>query len=773
MLPDYEKMGAFYLGKEDDELLMYDSRHLLTHGVVIGMTGSGKTGLSITILEEAALDGVPAIVIDPKGDLSNLLLTFPELRAEDFAPWVPEGKDPQVEADIWKAGLAEWGQDGARIARLREAVDIKLYTPGSKAGTPVSFIKSLELPPAAVLEDEEVLRERIVAVVSSLLGLVGADADPVKSREHVLLSRIVHDTWNAGKSLDLGLLIQRIQDPRVSKIGVLDLESFFPEKARFELASTFNNLLASPGFATWLEGDAMDIDMFLRAPGVDGKGKPRISIFSIAHLGDQERMFFVTLLLHQMVGWMRSQSGTTSLRALFYMDEIFGFFPPVANPPSKMPLLTLLKQARAFGLGVLLATQNPVDLDYKGLSNAGTWFIGRLQTERDKARVVEGLLSASGSRPVDQSGLDRLLSSLEKRQFLLHDVHDPEGPRLLRTRFTLSYLRGPLTREQLKGFKQGRPKEALTSPVATSARTTTSEASAIPVVANEITQVFLGEGPYVPCLLGVADITISDTKAGIDVARTASFLIPFREGALPVDWEAAQFYAGDVASLPSRASDEARAEALPDVALKAKSYAVWTKEFSAWLFANQGVSRFKSPGSGLLSEPNETESAFRARIELAAREARDRALDALRAKYDPKFAQLKEKIRTESQALEEATAAEKAQVQANTFAIGASLVGAIFGRTSVTKIARGVSQAARAKGQSEKASERTERRQENIEALQEKWRTLDATFQEEAQTLAQKFDAANEALDRVTAKPKKAGIRVKLFALAWNTPSAE
>jgi hypothetical protein len=399
-----------------------------------------------------------------------------------------------------------------------------------------------------------------------------------------------------------------------------------------------------------------------------------------------------------------------------YMDEIFGFFPPVANPPSKTPLLTLLKQARAFGLGVLLATQNPVDLDYKGLSNAGTWFIGRLQTERDKARVVEGLLSGSasagGGRPVDQAGLDRLLSSLEKRQFLLHDVHDPEGPRLLRTRFTLSYLRGPLTREQLKGFKQGRPKE-LTPAAVPVAKTAATQASAIPVLANEITQVFLGDGPYVPCLLGVADVTISDTKAGIDVARTVAFLIPFREGALPVDWESAQFYNGDVASLPSRASDDARAEALPDVALKAKSYAAWTKEFSAWLFANQGVSRFKSPSSGLLSEPNESESAFRARIELAAREARDRALDTLRAKYDPKFAQLKEKIRTESQALEEASAAEKAQGQANTFAIGASLVGAIFGRTSVTKIARGVSQAARAKGQSEKASERTERRQEN------------------------------------------------------------
>jgi hypothetical protein len=383
---DFEKLGAFYLGRTDDTPYLYDARHLLTHGVVIGMTGSGKTGLSIGLLEEAAIDGVPAIVIDPKGDLTNLLLTFPNLAPADFAPWVAEGKDPGEEAAFWKQGIEEWGQDGARIQRLKDAAAISVYTPGSTTGTPVSIVGCLELPSLAVREDDEALRERVLAVASSLLGLIGVDADPVKSREHVLLSTILTAAWKAEESLDLSTLIVRVNSPGVKQVGVLSLEAFYPEKERAQLASLFNNLLASPGFAAWLDGDPLDIDSFLRTP----EGKPKISIFSIAHLGDAERMFFVTLLLHQMVAWMRTQSGTSSLRALLYMDEIFGYFPPVANPPSKTPLLTLLKQARAFGLGVLLATQNPVDLDYKGLSNTGTWFIGRLQTERDKARCKLG-----------------------------------------------------------------------------------------------------------------------------------------------------------------------------------------------------------------------------------------------------------------------------------------------------------------------------------------------------------------------------------------------
>lgn len=287
---------------------------------------------------------------------------------------------------MWAKGLASWQQDGARILRLREAADFSIYTPGSTAGLSVSILNSFAAPTSDVRNDVELLRERIGTTVTSLLGLLGIEADPIQSREHILLSTILDQTWKRQEDLDLTALIQAIQSPPVSKIGVMDLESFFPSKDRFAFAMKLNNLLAAPGFQAWLEGEGLEIQSLFYTPA----GKPRMAIFSIAHLNDAERMFFVTLLLGQLVGWMRAQSGTTSLRALLYMDEIFGYFPPVANPPSKLPLMTLLKQARAFGLGVVLATQNPVDLDYKGLANTGTWFIGRLQTERDKARVLEG-----------------------------------------------------------------------------------------------------------------------------------------------------------------------------------------------------------------------------------------------------------------------------------------------------------------------------------------------------------------------------------------------
>ena len=462
---DFEKLGVFYLGRPYDMAtkqskpgwLLYDSKDLVTHAVCVGMTGSGKTGLCIGLLEEAAIDGVPALIIDPKGDLANLMLNFPQLRGEDFAPWVNEddarkkGLSPAdyatQQAEMWKKGLGDWGQNGERVQKLRDAADVVVYTPGSNAGIPVSILKSFAAPSQEIVDDPEMLRERIGTTVTSLLGLVGVEADPIKSREHILLSTILDHTWKAGQDLDLATLIQQIQTPPVAKIGVLDLDSFYPLKERFALAMQLNNLLAAPGFSAWLEGDALDVGQMLHSPG----GKPRLAIFSIAHLNDAERMFFVTLLLSQTLGWVRAQSGTTSLRAILYMDEIFGYFPPVANPPSKQPLLTLLKQARAFGLGVVLATQNPVDLDYKGLANTGTWFIGRLQTERDKARVLEGLegAAASSGKKFDKQGMEQLLAGLGNRVFLMNNVHE-DAPEIFQTRWTLSYLRGPLTRTQIK-----------------------------------------------------------------------------------------------------------------------------------------------------------------------------------------------------------------------------------------------------------------------------------------------------------------------------------
>ncbi len=464
---EYEKLGVFYLGRHHDlpgrktrpELLLYESRHLVTHGLVVGMTGSGKTGLCLDILEEAAIDGIPAIVIDPKGDLGNLLLTFPELRPEDFAPWINEddawkenlsvADAAAKQAGLWRSGLAAWSQPPDRIRRLRDAAEFVIYTPGSGAGLPVSILSSFATPPIEVMEDAELLRDRVGSTVAGLLGLVGVEADPVQSRETILLSQLIQQAWTQGRDLDLAALIQEVQNPALRRIGVIDVEAFFPAKDRFNLAMQLNSLLASPGFASWLQGEPLDVGRLLHSAA----GQPRVSIFSIAHLGDSERMLFVTLLLNQVLGWMRTQSGTNSLRALVYMDEIFGYFPPVANPPSKLPLLTLLKQARALGVGVLLATQNPVDLDYKGLANIGSWFIGRLQTERDKLRVLEGLEGAASGRGAafDRADAERILAGLGSRVFLLHDVHE-EGFDIFESRWALSYLRGPLSRSQIKSL---------------------------------------------------------------------------------------------------------------------------------------------------------------------------------------------------------------------------------------------------------------------------------------------------------------------------------
>ena len=462
-MQDYEKLGLFYLGRRYDmagrhaldEMVLYDSRDLVTHAVCVGMTGSGKTGLCLSLIEEAAIDGVPVIAIDPKGDLGNLLLTFPQLSAAEFRPWVDEDEARRsgqtadafaaAEAERWRKGLAEWGQDASRIERLRNAAEFTIYTPGSRAGVPVSILSSFAAPPAAARADGELLAERAGSTATSVLALAGLDAPP-RSREHTLVTSLFGAAWAEGRDLDLATLIQQVQTPPFAKVGVVDLEAFFPGKERFDLAMKLNGLLAAPGFAQWLEGAPLDPASLLYS----SKGKPRVAVFSIAHLGDAERMFFVSLLLNQVVAWMRAQTGTTSLRAVLYMDEILGYFPPVANPPSKAPLLTLLKQGRAFGLGVVLATQNPVDLDYKGLANTGTWFLGRLQTERDKARMLDGLEGAAAGS-MDRAETDRLLSALDKRVFLLHNVHE-QAPVVFQTRWTLSYLRGPLSRDQIRAL---------------------------------------------------------------------------------------------------------------------------------------------------------------------------------------------------------------------------------------------------------------------------------------------------------------------------------
>ena len=806
MIQDYEKLGVFYLGrpfnsttmKPEEGLLLYDSKDLLTHAICVGMTGSGKTGLCLGLLEEAAMDGIPAIAIDPKGDLANLMLTFPNLSAEEFAPWVNEedsrkaglsiAEYAQRQAELWKQGLTEWGQDAERIRRLRQAAQVAVYTPGSNAGLPLSIMKSFAAPGSAADEDAEVLGDRINGTVTGLLGLLNLEADPLQSREHILLSNLFKQSWSNGKDIDLGSLIQLVQNPPFTRVGVMEMETFFPSKERFELALRLNNLIAAPGFEAWLQGEPLHIDSLLHTPA----GKPRIAILSIAHLNDAERMFFVSLLLNQVLAWVRTQSGTGSLRALLYMDEIFGFFPPVANPPSKAPLLALLKQARAFGLGVVLASQNPVDLDYKGLSNAGTWFIGRLQTERDKLRVLDGLegAAAAGGVGMDRRQMEQLLSSLGKRVFLLHDVHE-EHPMLFQTRWTLSYLRGPLTRSQIRmlmaPFKTapaGQVTDRADSTASVSpprqAAPRAAEASKIsrpPILPEEIMQFFFpirtaipseSQLVYLPKLLGTGSVFFKDSRLAVDIEQKVSCLLGLQESFPRLDWQNAETIALEESELERGATEMASFLPLPNDAGKARNYEAWKKSLDETLYRTQKLELWRSPSLGEVSGYGEEERAFRMRLIQAMREARDRQKEVLRQKYAPKMAALEEKKRRAQWAMERQQTEAQQQKFQTAISIGSTLLGAFLGRKvlSTTNIGRAAS-SVRAAGRTWKESQDVANAEESLESIQQQVQELDAQFQSEIQALETGMDPLNEKLETIILKPKKSDIVVSLLALAW------
>ncbi len=792
-MQDFEKLGLFYLGREYDLAgarpletpVLYESRDLVTHAVCVGMTGSGKTGLCLSLIEEAAIDGVPVIAIDPKGDLGNLLLTFPGLSPTEFRPWIDEDEARRAglsadafaaqQAEAWSKGLAESGQDGARIERLRSAAEFAIYTPGSSAGLPVSVLSSLAAPPAGIREDSEVLAERALHTATSLLSLAGADPQP-RGREHTLLVMVLTKAWEAGRDLDLAALVHEVQTPPFDKVGVVDLDSFFPQRDRFDLAMRFNGVLAAPGAEQWFEGEPLDPAHLLYT----ADGRPRVVVFSIAHLGDAERMFFVSLLLTQMLAWMRSLTGTASLRAILYMDEIAGFLPPVANPPSKPPLLTLLKQGRSVGLGVVLATQNPVDLDYKGLSNIGTWFLGRLQTERDKARVLDGLEGAAAGS-LDRGDADRLLSALGKRIFLLHNVHE-QRPRVFRTRWALSYLRGPLSRDHIRILMSGRRRGPGLAPAATPARPAGSPPRVEggqadgqpPVLPPGIQQVFIPRADgvsatlYSPVILGAARIAFSDARLGIEVSREVVYAAPVTDAAVPVDWPGA--VALDVALTALRRTPEPGAsfETLPAAAAQPKNYASWQKLFSRWLAQEEKLELLRHRELKLTSRPDETERDFRIRVQEAARSARDEAVEAVRQKYAARQSALSEQLRRAEAAVgREAEQASQQKLQ-TAVSFGATLFGALLGRkmASTSTLGRATT-AVRGVGRSMKESSDVQRASESAGAVRARQEQLAGQLQEEARIIAARFDGPAE-FERVTLLPKRGQVVVQLLALAWD-----
>jgi hypothetical protein len=804
----YEKLGAFYLGKVYDvaarqlkaDTVLYDSKDLNTHAVIIGMTGSGKTGLAVSLLEEALIDKIPIIAIDPKGDLPNLMLNFPQLQAADFRPWINEqdalnagltpGQFAAKQAALWRKGLADWDQDAERIAKLKACADFAVYTPGSNAGLPVSVLRNFAPPAAEIMAEKDLLRERIQSTVTALLALLDVEADPITSREHILLSNIIETTWAAGAGLDLAGMIGAIQSPPFERIGIMDLEAFYPAKERFQLAMRLNNLLAAPGFEAWLEGEPIHIPRMLYT----ADGKPRASIFTISHLSDAERMFFVSVLLNEIVAWMRTQPGTGSLRAILYMDEIFGYFPPVKNPPSKKPLLTMLKQARAFGLGVALSTQNPVDLDYKGLSNTGTWFIGRLQTDRDKQRVIEGLEGAAAGTGFDRSAMEEILAGLGKRVFLLNNVHE-NAPVTFQTRWVLSYLRGPMTRSQIKTLMTASKAQRIphSAPAAIGAPTAATETAApgsdaataidaakphavsnLPVLPPEIKAYFLpasgaGQGlEYLPALAGWLDVHYSSVKYNVEASEKPALAAILEQGPVIIDWDRAQELNLDPVELKSSPLAGASFAPLPAVAKKTKSYTKWNKDLLRWVRQNRPLPIYRSKRFKLSSDPGESKADFLARLAQAARENRDLAVEKLRRKYSTKFNTLNNRLmRAEQAVMREKEQSRSSKIQ-TAISFGTAVLGAFMGRKAVS--ARSASRfgtAMRSASRIRKESMDVARARETLEATQAQLEELEERFQVDVAHLEESFDAGSEELKEILVKAKSTDMTMEFFGLVW------
>jgi len=798
-MKDYEKLGTFYIGKEYDlaarkrhnELLLYDSKDLTTHAVIIGMTGSGKTGLGIGIIEEALIDNIPVIAIDPKGDLPNLLLTFPALEAKDFRPWVNEQEAAKKgltadqyaaqQAKVWRKGLAGWGQEPERISRLKASADFAVYTPGSTAGLPVNILRSFSPPPPAIRQDPDLLYERIQTTTTSLLALLSVEGDPISSREHILIANILQSTWDAGKGLDLAGLIRSIQTPPFERIGVMDLESFYPAKDRFALAMRLNNLLATPGFETWLEGEPLDAGRMFYTES----GKPRASVFTISHLSDQERMFFVSLLLNEILGWMRTQSGTTSLRAILYMDEIFGYFPPVQNPPSKAPLLTLLKQARAFGLGVVLSTQNPVDLDYKGLSNTGTWFIGRLQTERDKERVIAGLEGAAAGAGFDQGRMEETLAGLGQRVFLLHNVHESE-PAIFETRWVLSYLPGPMSREQIKKLMADRKTAGASADVFVDlsaqqalSRSESQAASAMisaepPVLPPGIKTYYLPASGavqgiiYYPAAMGCLDIHFASSKYGVNATKTLTLANELSDAPVAVDWDRGLEVDIEPAELDTAPLAGAAFAELSAIARRADVYAKWSKDLIRWASQNQMLTLYHSRRFKMTSDTDESEGAFRAKLTQKARERRDLEVEKLRKSYSSKFISLKNRLMVAEQAIAREHEQAKSRKVETAISFGSAILGAFLGRKAVSATsAYRLGTAMKSAGRMRKEGMDVEMARERAQTIQSQLDELELRLEEDIAGLDSVFDAAQEELEEVRVYPKRTDIAVTVSGLLW------
>ena len=780
----FEKLGIFYMGKElnpdtlepTENPTLLKAKDFTTHAAIIGMTGSGKTGLGIGLLEEAAIDNIPVIAIDPKGDLGNLALAFPDLAPEDFEPWVAEearrkGIDAKTlakeKAAFWQKGIESFGQDKARIARLAEH-EVTIYTPGSTAGVPVNVLGSLEAPGEEVLQDADLFAQTLGSTVASLLALLGIEADPLESREYALIAQIIKQAWLKGETLDMGGLIAKIITPGFERIGVLPLSAFYPDSDRFKLAARFNNVLASPSFSAWLEGEPLQIERLL----YDTDQKAKVAVFNIAHLGDEERMFFVTLLLNRVVGWMRRQSGTGRLRALLYMDEIYGYFPPSKNPPSKEPMMILLKQARAFGVGVVLSTQNPVDLDYKGLSNIGTWFIGRLQTRQDIEKVIEGLSGKLGNA-MSKERISSLLASLPGRTFFLKSAHRPDIS-LFTTRWVLSYLKGPLGRDEIARLSQA--KKALTPQAdapnkAPQTAPTSSGQPSAPLLPKAVIQRFdlpAGDTPtYAPYLAAVATVRYFNASRGIDESETLCLAVDLAQ---TCDWQEGEEADATFTRLPKNPPQNGRFASLPECISQLKSLKPFQKELSDLLYATKRLTLYRCKPLKAESFPGESEEAFKARLAEILEEKRAEEADKLAERYEKRLRTLHERLQRAQERLEKEKEDVTSATTGSLIDAGLAVFGALFGgrgssAAKVGRAIRGGSKVLKEKNDVERAEARVADAQNRIEETR-------MELEEKLDALEEKYRLDNYPITAFFIKPRRSDITIEDIALWWRLEEA-
>ncbi len=785
----YEKLGIFYLGKEvslstnepKDDLFLIKSKNLTTHAAIIGMTGSGKTGLGVGMIEEAVLDKIPSIVIDPKGDMGDLLLAFDDFDPKKFEPWIDDSEAskqgiPKEDlakkiANMWKEGLERDGIDGDRVRRYKNGADFTIYTPGSSAGIPLSVLSSFKAPDPEVLNDPDTFTYILNSTVSSILALIGIKADPLKSQEYLLLATIFKYYWKKGISLSLEELIGVVTNPPFEKIGVLPLQSFYPQNKRLELAMLLNSVLASPTFEAWTKGESLDIDSLLYTDDM----QPRVSILSIAHLSDNERMFFVTLFLNQYISWMRRQSGSGSLKTILYMDEIYGFFPSTSNPPSKNPMMLLLKQARAFGIGVVLSTQNPVDLDYKGLSNIGSWFIGRLQTKQDVDRVIDGL-TKSGEKALDKKTITSIISNLKKRVFLHKSVHEDEI-RLFSTRWVMCYLSGPITKDgiaRLMKEKKEQLKSLLQSSSTKKTQSKNSSHGSKPILSDEIDQYYLNPNRvdedcvYDPYLLANATVKFYDSKRGIDEEKEIYLRVKLDERDKDVDFKKAEINDDDFDLYDIEALSECGYSALPKFILEAKNLKKIEKEFEDYLYHNQKLELYRYPKLKLESDLGEDLKSFKVRAINHLKELKEEELERLEEKFEKK----REVFERKHQRALEKLQKEEDDVSHDTtnalLSFGMTLLDAFTGRSRVKRSTtaklgttlRGAGRVYRQKGDVERAKER-------VMEIEEDLKELEDSMEESINELDEKYSIENYELEEFYIKPRRSDIFDVETGLLW------